>query len=530
MENNIQAKSGKIENITLFNRGAEIVRTYKVNFEEGINKIAIGGFVNDKIVRQSISAELVSGKETAKICAVDYNQRAIRIFDTDSITKSLEAKLKKINDDQAELYEKLSILESEATLLAKTNTTELKVADIKELAKFYSTRLSEIGAEKIKTKKAIQENENSIKATEGELGILRSGTMALSSEIGLEVYSAAKQSAEIQLSYSIANASWSPKYDLRVTEKDKGNTATIALRAEVQQSTDEDWKDVKLTLSTSTQTLGIKEPVLQPWYMYAYEKNAIRYECRSDNKSKYSREDACGFGDAFGDIELCKSEFNAQMCEMQEQVRAETSVATTENNISVDYALAGKQTILTNKPKIIEVNESEIEATFNYFAIPKLNRNVFYMMHIENFANLDLLVGEINIIYNDKFVGTTKLNLETLGDTLDISLGQEKNILVKYDSGKENKRKGLLGSSTKESRSFVISVHNLKKRKVNLLILDQLPVSTDKVLVIEATEISGAKHDNETGELKWEFDLAENAKRDFAIKYTIAYPSNRYIS
>jgi uncharacterized protein (TIGR02231 family) len=524
-ETTVPVKGGKIENVTLFNKGAEIVRTYSVNLEEGTNKVLIAGFVNDKIISESISVELVSGKDSCKIYAVDFNKRMARLDDTGASTLKLETERADATEKLMEIEEKIKVLDGEVALLSKTDYTELKVADIKELSKFYSARMAEIATEKLKLGKQKVELELNKKIIESRLGTLKTGTFVTHGEIGIEVFSAKKQSVNVQLSYSIQNASWSPKYDLRVNETDKGVESKIAMRAEVRQSTDEDWSGVKLTLSSATQTLGVTEPHLSPWYLNAYD-NTIRasFSKRMSEKTKMRRE-------VEGMVEYCKAEtFECRSDEMAKELEIISAGAiTTENNISVDFELPSKQTIATGKSKTIDVVEKDVTAKFNYYAVPKLNKSVFYMMEIEDFNNLNLLVGEISIFYNDKFIGTTALNLDTLDEALKISLGQEKNIHIKYEPGREHKKKGIFGGSIKESRSFTISVHNLKKRKVNLQILDQLPVSMDKVLVIEATEISGAVHTAETGQLAWELDLADGAKKELSIKYTISYPSGRYI-
>ena len=60
-----------------------------------------------------------------------------------------------------------------------------------------------------------------------------------------------------------------------------------------------------------------------------------------------------------------------------------------------------------------------------------------------------------------------------------------------------------------------------------MIILDQVPVSTLEEIEVDVQNISGAKLDTETGEIKWEFKLNPNEKKDFDLKYSVKYPKHR---
>ena len=60
-----------------------------------------------------------------------------------------------------------------------------------------------------------------------------------------------------------------------------------------------------------------------------------------------------------------------------------------------------------------------------------------------------------------------------------------------------------------------------------MLIYDQVPVSTLEEIKIEVSEISGAKQDSESGEIKWEFTIDPNESKRFSLKYLVKYPKNR---
>ena len=62
------------------------------------------------------------------------------------------------------------------------------------------------------------------------------------------------------LSYLVNNVSWSPKYNIRAFPTEK--IMTVAYYGLINQTTGEDWTNVKLTLSTAEPFVGPSVPEL----------------------------------------------------------------------------------------------------------------------------------------------------------------------------------------------------------------------------------------------------------------------------
>ncbi|MDR0791636.1 MAG: DUF4139 domain-containing protein, partial [Methanomassiliicoccaceae archaeon] len=83
--------------------------------------------------------------------------------------------------------------------------------------------------------------------------------------------------------------------------------------------------------------------------------------------------------------------------------------------------------------------------------------------------------------------------------------------------------------SVKVSREWTLTVKNLRKQKINIVIEDQLPVSVNKGITVDAVTISGAEHDKDKGKLIWKFSLNPAESRTLPVKYTVTYPKNRTV-
>jgi hypothetical protein len=63
-----------------------------------------------------------------------------------------------------------------------------------------------------------------------------------------------------------------------------------------------------------------------------------------------------------------------------------------------------------------------------------------------------------------------------------------------------------------------------------MVIYDQVPVSTNSEIEVIVQRISGARQNNENGEVKWEFNLAPVETRQFEIQYSVRFPRNRNLA
>jgi uncharacterized protein (TIGR02231 family) len=124
-------------------------------------------------------------------------------------------------------------------------------------------------------------------------------------------------------------------------------------------------------------------------------------------------------------------------------------------------------------------------------------------------------------------LGKTLINIENTNDTLAVSLGADKNVLVKRIAKKEQNEKSFIGSTKRATRSFNLEILSRKAQSVKLTVEDQIPVSTDSEVSVETQELSGAKVEEATGILKWDLQLQPQEKRTLKLKYQVKHPKNK---
>ena len=88
----------------------------------------------------------------------------------------------------------------------------------------------------------------------------------------------------------------------------------------------------------------------------------------------------------------------------------------------------------------------------------------------------------------------------------------------------------ILGLNKKETFAFNISVRNKKKQSIDILIEDQLPITSDKDIEVEAIEISGATKDEDKGILRWRFNIKPAETKELKLSYSVKYPKDKILN
>lgn len=203
-------------------------------------------------------------------------------------------------------------------------------------------------------------------------------------------------------------------------------------------------------------------------------------------------------------------------------------VAQIERQTAFDFEIDMPFTINADgKSYTIDILNYNLPATYQYYAIPKIDKNAYLMAYILDWEQYNLLEGEANVFFEDAYIGKTLIDIRFATDTLSISLGKDKGIQLNREIVKSEGSKRILGSKKEETRIWKNTVKNNKKHTINMLILDQVPVSTNTDIEVGIQELSNAQHDSNKGEIKWEFELAPEESKQFDLQYTIKYPKNR---
>ena len=196
-----------------------------------------------------------------------------------------------------------------------------------------------------------------------------------------------------------------------------------------------------------------------------------------------------------------------------------TSITNLEYTIEIPYTIPSD-----GEDYSIKMKDVSVPAKYVYHAVPKLDEDAFLTAELTNWTALNLLPGKSNIYYQGTYVGESKIDTEKASDTLSISLGRDRNIVVKREGNKELFDKRVVGNYIKETVGWNIMVRNNKDAKINIVIEDQFPISERKSIEVNRIDYSGAKLNDKTGKLLWDLELNANEKKELKFNYLVKYP------
>ncbi len=193
-----------------------------------------------------------------------------------------------------------------------------------------------------------------------------------------------------------------------------------------------------------------------------------------------------------------------------------------ENITHLEYVIDEPHTILSDgKNHEIQIKEVKTNAEYRYHAIPKISQDVFLTAQIANWQQLNFIKGTLSVYFQGTYVGTSLINTEIIGDTLKVSLGRDKDVILRRELVKRDFDKRILSGTWKRTDTWAIVVKNNKNHPIKIDVTDQFPLARVKGYEVEHLELNGAKHNQINGSLNWTIDLNPMEVKSVSFKYMI---------
>jgi uncharacterized protein (TIGR02231 family) len=372
--------TAKISKVTVFQNQAQITSTVKGFTKAGNNTIIIEN-VSPNLNPQTIQ---VAGKGDIILMGTKFSNNFIGQSKSSPKMSQLTDSLRYINEELKMLAYNQEALEREKDLL-KANyltgaTTVANTADkVKAMADFFRIRMADINSNIIKNERLVLGFKEKSTKIQLQINELNEKKNTPSGEIAINISSKTRTAVELEITYIVNGAGWSPVYDIRV--KDIKNPITLGYKANVWQQSGLDWNDVKLSLSTSNPLLGGNKPELYPQMvdiyvpqppMPVYQKNGRAMESRAVGAAA------------------------APMADMQmEAVTSADFITVSENTLAVNFEIALPYTIPNGgKPEIVDIQNYDLPASFKHFGLPKYDADAFLTADITGWEQYNLLLAK----------------------------------------------------------------------------------------------------------------------------------------
>ena len=511
----------KITNVTVFLAKAQVTREAKTRLEAGKTNLVVTGLTS-QLDPQSIQ---VTGKGNFIILGTSHRQNYLNQMNLPKTLKTLK--------DSLEFYQKQITLEqSQKEILNKEEqmllsnqkiggtNQNLTVAELKAMADFFRSRLGEIVSTRMKQDDKIKNLNIRMVRIQAQINSQNELYSRSTSEIVVSVSAEAATAVDLEVNYVVANAGWYPMYDLRAVNTK--SPVQLGYKANVFQGTGEEWKSVHLKLSTANPNLSGLKPELSAWYLDFYvpvvmSQRNYNYKKMNRGTSAISKEDT--EMKVAGEIAMAPAESVA------EYVQTIQTSLNTEFDISLPYNVSS-----SNQPTQVDIRSYEMKANYQYSVAPKLDLDAFLIARATGWEEFSLLPGEANIFFEGTFVGKTFIDPNSIKDTLSVSLGRDKRIVVKREKVKDFTSRKAIGTNVRETSAYELSVRNNKQEAVKIVIEDQVPVTQNNQIEVTVADTGGANYNINTGKLTWTWTLQPNETKKTVFKFEVKYPKDKQIS
>jgi uncharacterized protein (TIGR02231 family) len=346
--------------------------------------------------------------------------------------------------------------------------------------------------------------------------------------------SAAGGDATISLSYLLPGAMWFPSYDVRA-DVEKGELELVYY-AVIQQATGEDWSAAEITLSASRPAERHSKPEPAPWLLggVALPQNPVgqlannapnaqeQVQVDNDMDVPQLRQQSVARFAGKPNKALQAAHYNLLVNEGQVLVLFRSVAA---RGTSVAFPVPTRETVLTDgKPHRVTLTIEKMKLAAEHSAVPALSLATYVTGKATNTSKLPILPGDASVYLAGDLIGTSKLDFIAPGEEAAFYLGVDETVKVtrKLDNKLSSIRSW--GKRQRVEAAYTIAVENFKKRPVNVVVEEALPVSQDDDISVKIKKTEPEPASSERGVTKWKLAVPAGGKQTVNVAFSIEYP------
>lgn len=506
--------TSKITQVTVYLQGAQLVHTAETQVSQGKQTVVFTGLSADM---QPESVVLECSNRNVVFQSVSIRNNYLK-------EQTPNAKIAELQEKSALVEEKLAVLRAEKSVYAKERdmlfrneaiggtSNNVPIAEIEKAADFFRKRNNEINVFLLKAdaeeRKLIKESASYT----AQLQELNAKENPPTSEVTVVLDAKTRGEAIFTLKYLVRNAGWAPKYDVRA--ENAVDPVKLDYHANVFNKSGLDWTEVLMILSTSEPLQGAEKPTLETWDIAESTQRIAGVQKNLETvmvmDMKSTRSDYLKKEDRGGEVAF-------QQVAVQE--------------LSAEFEIELPYTILSDgKPYVVDVTSYSLPATYMHYAVPKQDADAFLMAKVVGWNTLNLVSGKASVYFAGAYLGQSFINTASVDDTLSLSLGRDKRVALARKKQSELSKRQLLGNNEKETFYFETTVRNNRDKEINVLLEDQLPISSNGEIEVAMLEISGAVLEKNTGKLSWNMKLAPGESKTVTLGYSIKTPKSMQVS
>lgn len=353
-------------------------------------------------------------------------------------------------------------------------------------------RVAALRGERVDLRRALADLQAMIAAVE-------QGALRLETTLELAVDAPAGQ-AELELRYLVPNALWRPSYEAALSS---GPEPRVVWRVQgmVWQRTGEDWRGVRVTLSTARPSAGTALPPLP------LDRLSVRPKTPEERRTIQAD---------FRDQLIQTTELAAGQPEALPGVDDGGETRVLRAAAPVDLPSDGR-------PHRVHVSAFEAPARARWLCVPERETAVVRELSLENRAAEPLLAGPVVLVLDGAYVGVGDIPFVSPGERFALSFGSSDDVVVEHTRRRSVEKRKLQSDLT----WFVCetTLHHTGGAPLDLEVVGRLPVSElEKVQVLRAPPpltSPGAEGPDEHGHVRWRVRLQPGGREVLSLAFRL---------
>lgn len=270
-----------LDKVTIFSKGAQVYRHKQVALQAGEQTLSFTG------LSPYIDVNSIQVKAESNVTILGVSQRFIRP-DSAMLSGQLraaEAALKKARNRLAEVKAKRTVMKSQLEMVKTNSSTAARTVAtpleaIKQLNQYYYDETMAINKRLIGLDKEEQQANHNVEKQQEVIDSIAGLNTKRLTVIDVKVDAPRASNVNFSFVYYVNGASWYPTYELR-----SSSTAAplqLTYKANITQQTNEDWRNVPVTLSSANPNRSNVSPELKTYWL-DYDLAAPTYDFGLDN-------------------------------------------------------------------------------------------------------------------------------------------------------------------------------------------------------------------------------------------------------
>ncbi len=509
--------TSEIEAVTVYQAGAMVTRSARIDVPRGVSQVTFEG-LSSAVNAGNVRLEVAQGNAELGQIRFDRVQTEAaydaQVRDLTEQIETVEALIGELEDRGKTAELKLKFLDGIAAGYAKESWFEgaRGTADVESWRA--ALNVLEDGAAAARAtirevKVAGREQQKVLSRLQRELRDLRGGSLS-ASRLNVALNAAAAQEVTVLLHYFVESATWSPVYEARLDSN--AGALRLLQKAEVRQTTDEDWQDAVLTLSTSDPSGALAAPVPTSEFLDLVEVQPPM--------AKRSAPMALAT-DAIEEIVVSG---------------AARERATEVGAYAVNYRIPGRVNVANDadEAQTFELATFEMAAELVTRIVPRQSLDAFLTAQFTYDADVPLYASSLQVYVDRVFVGESWMPTALPGQEMVLPMGQDRQVEFSLqDQGGEKGEGGFIGRTKTERTDLVFEITNRRRSLTTVEVIDVLPVAINKDIDValgdDATPATEADFDDKRGVLVWRRNLSGGDTWRIRHEYEVEYPASKVL-